>query len=198
MNSVGGPLNDSLESDGVGDTTVPVPSAFDEQVDDKRGDSEQVSQGLTVGEHLVRAVVPSTALPSMSEWDSSPLPVVDVVALYRDASVLYSMGRVDQSGRVSERSVVDRLAWSPGDRLHANLVSGMVFFQRDPRGSLALTSRSYVPIPSSIQTQCGLHAGDRVLLAPVPDHDLVVAYTPLALDAMTRQYCESLIEGASR
>ncbi len=198
MKSWGEPINNSRGPDGANDPCL-VPSDYD--LPGPRSSREkilgQAAGEVTVGDRLVAAVIPSTSPPSVSEAGSGPLPMVDLVALYRDASILYSMGRVDRSGRVSERSIVSQLGWSPREPLQANVVSGMVVFQRDPHGPLVLTSRSYVPIPSSIQTRCGLHAGDQVLLVAAPEHDLLVAYTTEALDRMMTRHCESLIEAGN-
>lgn len=152
---------------------------------------------VTVGDRLVAAVVPSSSLLSVNEPEGVPLPVVDLATLYRDASIFYGMGRVDRSGRVSERSVVGRLSWASGDRLQVNVVSGVVVFQRNPHGPLVLTARSYVPIPTSVQARCGVHAGDRVLLAAAHAHGLLAVYPFSVLDKMMAQYCDSLVQEGS-
>src|SRR6185295_18743974 len=82
--------------------------------------------------------------------------------------VVYGMGRLDSSGRVADQVITRVLGWHPGDRLTLTGTPGIVTAHRDPAGMVTLGRKPYVTIPAVLRDRCGLHAGDRVLLAATP------------------------------
>jgi bifunctional DNA-binding transcriptional regulator/antitoxin component of YhaV-PrlF toxin-antitoxin module len=57
----------------------------------------------------------------------------------------------------------------------------------DRHGAFAVTGRGHLRIPAAVRHWCGLHAGDRVLLAAEPGAGLLVLHPPAALDAVVAQ-----------
>ena len=55
-------------------------------------------------------------------------------------------------------------------------------FRRDPRGLSTVTNASAVAMPASVRHRLAIRIGDRVLLAALPGHSLVVAYPLTTLD----------------
>ena len=92
----------------------------------------------------------------------------------------YGIGRIDSSGRVSDRAVICALGWRSGDRLTLTASGGVVIARRDTGGMAALPPREYLVIPAVLRRRCGLRAGDLVLLAAVPGEDALAAY-PIAV-----------------
>ncbi|ONI79610.1 hypothetical protein ALI144C_22770 [Actinosynnema sp. ALI-1.44] len=86
------------------------------------------------------------------------------------------MGRIDSSGRISDRAVTEALGWQIGDRLTLTGTPGVVIARRDPTGMIAFGHKPYLTIPAVLRTRCGLSTGDRVLLAATPDEDLLTVY----------------------
>ncbi len=76
-------------------------------------------------ESIVAAVIPDRR--SDAELEIPPLPVPDLGPV-ADGSSAFSMGRIDRSGRIAARSVLDRLGWSRHDRLSLTTVR----YRRDP------------------------------------------------------------------
>ncbi|MBB5157395.1 AbrB/MazE/SpoVT family DNA-binding domain-containing protein [Saccharopolyspora phatthalungensis] len=98
------------------------------------------------------------------------------------------MSHLDASGRISERSIMRALAWQPGDRLTINVKARLVVIHTDPRGLHTLHTKRCVALPARARAQCGLRAGDQVLLAAAPDHGVLIVHTLAALDAMIIHY----------
>jgi hypothetical protein len=102
--------------------------------------------------------------------------------------VVYGLGRIDASGRVADRAVTAALGWSGGDRLTLTAEAGVVIARRDPGGLVTMPSRPYVVIPAALRSRCGLHAGDRVLLAAIPAEDILAAYPLAIIDQAIRSH----------
>jgi len=102
---------------------------------------------------------------------------------------VYGFGRIDTSGRVTDRAVTGALGWRQGDRLTLTADAGMVVARRDPDGMITVPVRSCVVIPAALRLRCGLRPGDRVLLAAVLSLDALAAWPMAAVDhAMRAQY----------
>jgi bifunctional DNA-binding transcriptional regulator/antitoxin component of YhaV-PrlF toxin-antitoxin module len=86
------------------------------------------------------------------------------------------MGRIDASGRVADRTIIHALGWRPGDQLTLTGTPDGVIARRDPTGMLSLGRKPYVTIPAVLRIRCGLHPGQRVLLAATLDEDLLAVY----------------------
>ena len=96
--------------------------------------------------------------------------------------VVYGIGRIDSSGPIADRTVTTALGWRGGDRLTLTADAGVVTARRDPGGMLTLPGRAYITIPAAPRRRCGLHAGDRVLLAALLHEDTRAAYSLAVVD----------------
>ena len=102
--------------------------------------------------------------------------------------MVYGIGRIDSSGRVADRAVIRVLGWRNGDRLTFTAQAGAVVARRDPGGMVSMPAKPYLTIPAALCRRCGLHAGDRVLLAAVPGGDVLAAYPFAVLDQALRAH----------
>ena len=102
--------------------------------------------------------------------------------------VVYGIGRVDASGRVSGRVISGVLGWRCGDRLTLTADAGVVTVHRDPGGMVVLPGRGRLMIPAPLRRRCGLHAGDPVLLAAIPGQDTLAAYSFAVMDQALDSY----------
>ncbi len=110
----------------------------------------------------------ATPLPLASSPSGSPgLP----------AGVVYGTGRIDTSGRITDRTITSVLGWHSGDRLTLTAEAGVVIARRDPGGMVTLPARPRIIIPAPLRRRCGLRAGDPVLLAAIPGQDTLAAYS---------------------
>jgi bifunctional DNA-binding transcriptional regulator/antitoxin component of YhaV-PrlF toxin-antitoxin module len=104
------------------------------------------------------------------------------------ANVVYGTGRVDASGRVTDRAVTRALGWGAGDRLTLTASAGVVVARRDPGGMVTVPARPCVVIPAALRRRCGLHPGDRVLLAALPGEDALAVYSLPVVDQAIRAH----------
>jgi hypothetical protein len=102
--------------------------------------------------------------------------------------VIYGFGRVDASGRIADRAVINALGWSGGDRLTLTADAGVMTARRDPCGMVTLSARTYISIPAALCRRCGLRPGDRVLLAAVPAAGTLTAYSLAVVDQAIRAH----------
>ncbi|MFY9809593.1 MAG: hypothetical protein WAK86_20360, partial [Pseudonocardiaceae bacterium] len=102
-----------------------------------------------------------------------PLPTVPIP---RTSMVVYGLAAVDCRGRVADRAVVLALGWTPGTRLDIRQIRGLLIIRADTHGVFSVTAQGHLRLPATVRHCCGLHPGDRVLLAADPDRDLLVVH----------------------
>jgi bifunctional DNA-binding transcriptional regulator/antitoxin component of YhaV-PrlF toxin-antitoxin module len=102
--------------------------------------------------------------------------------------VRYGLGRIDESGRVADRTITSALGWHAGDRLTLTAAAGVVIARRDPAGMVTMPAKPYIAIPAALRRRCGLRPGDRVLLAVIPAEDALAAYSFAVVDEAIRAH----------
>ena len=100
--------------------------------------------------------------------------------------VVYGTGRIDESGRVADRTMTAVLGWQLGDRLTLTAAAGVIIARRDPAGMVTMPAKPYLVIPAALRRRCGLRPGDHVLLAAAPGEDTLTAYSFAVLDQALR------------
>jgi hypothetical protein len=138
-------------------------------------------------------VIPSSAVPAGRQRAKSaacrPLPLARPVPVpSAPDEVVYGIGRIDSSGRIADRAVIDALGWQGGDWLTLTVDAGVVTARRDPGGMVTLPARPYIAIPAALRRRCGLLPGDRVLLAAMPGAGILTAYPLAVVDQAIRAY----------
>jgi hypothetical protein len=109
-------------------------------------------------------------------------------ALSVPANVVYGIGRIDASGRVTDRAIGCALGWREGDRLTLTASPGVVTARRDRGGMVTVPARACVAIPAVLRRRCGLRAGERVLLAAVPGQELLAVFSFAVVDQALRAH----------
>jgi bifunctional DNA-binding transcriptional regulator/antitoxin component of YhaV-PrlF toxin-antitoxin module len=136
-------------------------------------------------------VIASLALPAArpeTDQPASPLPLTGLHPLPRDASMLYDIGRVDDSGRVASNDIINALHWQPGSKLDVILTPRTIIIRAAPGGLFTVPRRPRIIIPSHVRRAHDINPGDHVLIAAAPDHGLVIVYPLTALDEMISRY----------
>jgi hypothetical protein len=121
------------------------------------------------------------------------LPLAELLPLPRAGSLRYSLGRIDQSGRVSARVLLGELGWYAGQHLQFAIVENTVVAHPDPTGSFAVPDALVIVLPASIRRRGGYLAGEQVLLVADPGHAVLVVHPLPALDDMVTAYHASLL-----
>jgi len=109
-------------------------------------------------------------------------------ALSVPADVVYGIGRIDASGRVTDQAIAGALGWQEGDRLTLTASPGVVTARRDPGGMVTVPARACIAIPAVLRRRCGLRTGDRVLLAALPGQHALTAYSFAVVDQALRAH----------
>jgi hypothetical protein len=136
----------------------------------------------------VPAVIPPAGRPrSLLRGRAEAIPLPLAVPPDQPGAV-YGLGRLDASGRVTDRAVLAALGWRAGDRLTLTASGGVMVARRDCDGVTTVPARPYLVIPAAVRQRCGLAAGDRVLLAAWPDQDTLAAYALALVEQAIRAH----------
>lgn len=147
-------------------------------------------------ERRIAALIPPRLTGSLTDRTGTAsrgrLPLVELPPLPQSSSLCYGMGRIDSEGRISNASIITTLGWREGDRLHMALLNHSVIVHREPTGAFRLGRKPYLVLPATVRRRNGLGAGQQVLLAADPNHDVLVVHPQAALDSMITTYHASL------
>src|SRR5579872_3667461 len=88
----------------------------------------------------------------------------------------YTSGRVDRSGRITNREITDALRWQPDDRLTMTLTPSAVVLCPAPDGLLRVPPRPCIPIPVTARRLLSITPGDDLLLAAAPEYRIVITH----------------------
>ena len=143
--------------------------------------------GRTAAQNIVAAL----GLPELSEASSEPfrpLPLLDLHRLSRDTTVLYDVGRVDASGRVTNTDLVRALGWQAGDKLEVVTALGGIVILASPDGLFSVPHKPRIVIPAAARRLHDIGPGDHVLLAAAPEFGIVIIHTRQAMNEMLARY----------
>jgi bifunctional DNA-binding transcriptional regulator/antitoxin component of YhaV-PrlF toxin-antitoxin module len=145
-------------------------------------------------------IIKALALPAPGAAPGPPraLPLTRLQLLPRETSMLYGIGRVDASGRVVNREILEALRWRPGDGLEVVLNPSAIVVRACPDGPLRVPRRPCIVIPGPARSLHGIAPGDHVLLAAAPEYDVVIVHTMSALDDMLASYHATTATGLPR
>jgi bifunctional DNA-binding transcriptional regulator/antitoxin component of YhaV-PrlF toxin-antitoxin module len=141
--------------------------------------------------HDIVAALALPLFPASTEEPCRPLPLVGLRQLSRDTTILYGVGRVDASGRVSNRDIVRALRWQPGDKLEVIPTPGGIVILSSPDGLLSVPFKPYIVIPATARRVHNIEVGDHVLLAAAPEYGIVIVHTRQAMNDMLSRYHSS-------
>jgi bifunctional DNA-binding transcriptional regulator/antitoxin component of YhaV-PrlF toxin-antitoxin module len=142
------------------------------------------------GRPTVAHVIATLSLSELApeQQDPRPLPLAELPRLLRDGSMLYGIGRVDASGRVTSIEIIRALGWQPGDRLDITLFARAMVIQASPNGVVSVPCKPCIVIPAGARHRYAITAGDDVFLAAAPDYGMVIIHALSALDDMLSWY----------
>ncbi|GAA1511096.1 hypothetical protein GCM10009827_026610 [Dactylosporangium maewongense] len=94
-------------------------------------------------------------LPSLPDPRTSPtqaLPALDIA-------------RLDRSGRVSARLLLERLGWGPCQQLRTDVAERTILIWPDDAGAVLVGARGDLTLPAAVRQMCAIETGDLVVLA---------------------------------
>jgi hypothetical protein len=109
------------------------------------------------------------------------LPVPRPLDDLSEGEVLIGVARPDLSGRLTERGPLRALGWSPGHRIDIHPHGEMLVIASAVAGQHVVGSRGELPLPASARQMCAITPGQRLLLAALISHDLLVIHPASAV-----------------
>lgn len=159
-------------------------------------------------EPLRRSTVPaiSAAIGFLGLFETTKAPVgsTEIPFAFPDAvkptplgGIHCATGRIDDHGRVSERSAVRALKWAPGQ--HLTFASDGLSIRVRPAddGRWTVGRAGYLTLPAEYRHSCNLVPGDQVFITATPEHQLLVAMPMPVLAAALWNYRPQMWETAS-
>jgi hypothetical protein len=157
---------------------------------------------VTVSDRIVPGLqLPGGVGPIRAEAKiGTPLPIPELLPDVVDPlPALYSIVKVDSSGRVADNTVMTALSWPPGAPLDFRVAGTAIIVRHVPGGLYNRSTQACFTIPSRIRQRCRIAVGDRVILTAVPRRDLVIVTSVRVLhDALSDYHRAILSDGSAR
>ncbi|HEY3710751.1 MAG TPA: hypothetical protein VGL64_15320 [Amycolatopsis sp.] len=146
-------------------------------------------------EGIIEALIPN-ARAAVADSPPPPLPIAKLITPRREGSLVYAMVRVDRSGRLVDKAVLDAVSWRAEERISVRLAPGVIVFQPQPTGLLAVNKHQCVTIPAAARHHFEIRPGHRVLMAGIPEHRVILVYPLSTVDVLISQFHASVGDGA--
>ncbi|WP_143234473.1 AbrB/MazE/SpoVT family DNA-binding domain-containing protein [Paractinoplanes atraurantiacus] len=105
----------------------------------------------------------------------------------------YALTACDRQGRLADRSAINALGWEPHQRVAIEVGAQRILVQPDDSARQALTREGFLRLPAAVRHRYGMRAGDRLLLAAVPDQNALLICFAAILDDLLAQAFGSLV-----
>jgi hypothetical protein len=153
---------------------------------------------ITVGDARIPSLVPPATRPPGQRPQPSSTSTITPLPLAvppERGSLRYGLGRIDASGRVTDKLLLSCLGWTPGQRLSITVVGTAAVICPHSAGVFTLTSAHFLVLSAPIRRRCGLRLRDQVLLVADPGQQVLVAHPCAALDPLITAYHAQLLGG---
>ncbi|MEV0271521.1 hypothetical protein AB0H43_22310 [Hamadaea sp. NPDC050747] len=92
---------------------------------------------------------------------------------------IYAIARLNRSGQISAAGVMSALGWAAGDLITVTVRHGAILVRPTGHGRRAIGADSALVLPAAARRMCAIGAPSAVLLAALPDADLLIIH-PIA------------------
>jgi bifunctional DNA-binding transcriptional regulator/antitoxin component of YhaV-PrlF toxin-antitoxin module len=113
-----------------------------------------------------------------------PLTLSQLAHLVQHTALVYGPARVLANGTIGNRGNVEALRWQHADRLDADLIPRAIILRPSPRGRTGVHHNLRLTVPAAVRRSQGIKAGDFVLLAAAPAHNILIILTMRTLDEL--------------
>lgn len=120
-----------------------------------------------------------------------PLPALPPLRLPTDAApdaALLDLARLDRSGRVHARPLLDALTWTAGHRVDIAVVAGVLVVASAPGGLHVVGTRGVLTLPAAARSMCGIEPGRAVVLLASPPQDVLVVHPASTITRLLAQH----------
>lgn len=110
------------------------------------------------------------------------LPIPELPSVPGPSGIFFVTTKMDDRGRLADRSALRELAWQPGSPVSFTIV-GAVIVAAPHRGRFMITQQGHVRIPAPVRHRCRIRPGDPLMLLVPSARDRLAIYTASALEA---------------
>jgi hypothetical protein len=100
----------------------------------------------------------------------------------RLGQICCATGKIDDHGRISDRSAVRALKWASGQHLCYESDGLSILVRPTGDSRWAIGRAGYLKLPAEYRNVCNLVTGDQVVIIAMPDHEQLVVL-PVAVVA---------------
>ncbi|WP_216909579.1 hypothetical protein [Nocardia noduli] len=131
--------------------------------------------------------------PSVRTTAHSALPVIELhlPASSREQRWTYGFRRVDQSGRLMDKSIVAALGWLPGMRLHGAVIEGGVRLNVCESGKNRITNERDLRLAARTRRALSIAPGDQVLLVADAQQKVLTVLPLRTVDRLVGEACDA-------
>lgn len=104
--------------------------------------------------------------------------------LGQPAQLRLATARLDWSGRLHQRALLQTLGWTAGNSLNLTVIDTAILITPSPTGLHTLGPNTELTIPATARRLCGIADGSRVLLAASPVQQLLVLHPETTITAL--------------
>lgn len=106
-----------------------------------------------------------------------------------DKRLSLAIARIDHSGRVGDRWLLETLGWHPEDAYDLVVLADGVVVSLETTGRFRLNARRHVFVPAATRQILGIQAGDRLLLVACEQQStLTIHPSSMVADLLFRHY----------
>jgi len=164
-------------------------------MEDMNNASQSTWRPSRVRERLISALIPDS-LGSGGGVMGAPLQVLPTLRRLEKTApgtLLVSTTRMDRSGRVHERLLLDELGWHPGRQLDMDAMHGMILIAATPAGQHTVDTRGAIGLPAALRRLCGIEYGPPlVLAAAIPEQVMVIHPAATVAHLLATHYTDLL------
>lgn len=111
------------------------------------------------------------------------LPLPRLISCAGRVEVFFASTKVDNRGRLADRSAVRELGWRPGTAVTFAVGDGLQIVASPGRGRATITAEGHLRLPAEVRHLGRVRPGDRLLVVIPPEHDRLVVYPATAVAA---------------
>jgi hypothetical protein len=137
----------------------PVPIGYDDQRTGRCESLHRVRDQLD-DDRTVPGLVPDRR-PFLGRGPGLPVPRLS--APRPDTVACYALTKIDDRGRLADRSLIRALGWGPGHRVQLAVAEGAVLAVSSAEGRDAINGQGHLRLPAAVRRSCDLEPGDQVM-----------------------------------
>ncbi len=119
------------------------------------------------------------------------LPLPELVPSAGCEDVFFVSTRIDNRGRLADRSAIRGLGWQPETPVFFGVGGGALVIVSPGQGHYAITRQGYLRLPAEVRHRCRVTAGSGLLVVIPPERDRLLVYTAAAVTAALSQVDEA-------